>query len=120
MAAVFIVLLIVGLLAYAHQRLVSHPFKLLEVLLREFKQLFARQQTTGSVNAVGLIVVAVVGILILIENAIGHLVTVATAIMGPEKGHEYIQTVSSLTLFLVLALMALVSVLFTLLREIRG
>src|ERR1700722_12184734 len=113
-------ILIVGVFVVAHVSFTIHPFRFAEALIREFERLFSGQRTTGAGNAVGLLCVTVVGILMIVENGLGFLANFVAGILGAHRGHAYVESVSSLTLIIVLATVAVVSVFFTLLREIFG
>ncbi len=111
--------LILITLIIAHYALAVHPLHFLSKLISEFRELLAGGRTTGAINALGLLIVALIGVLIIVANALGHLFEMAMQIFRPEKAHEYVASVSAFTLFIVIALLASLSVLLTLLAERR-
>jgi hypothetical protein len=110
--------LIVGVFVGAHLIFSIHPFRFAEALVQEFEHLFARERTTGAANAVGILCVTAVGFLIIIENGLGFLANFVASFLGPDKAHAYVESVSSLTLLIVIAAVAVCSAFFTLLCEI--
>jgi hypothetical protein len=65
----------------------------------------------------GVLVVALIGTLIFIEGALGHLLALAAKVFRPELAQEYVESVSANTLLIVLAMLVALSTLMTLLAE---
>lgn len=114
------VVLIFGIFVYAHVFLATEPLEFLMRFLEEFAELANRNfGQTGAINALGLIVVAFFGFFIFMEQVMGSLLALATSVLNPQHAHEYVASVKAETLFLVLAALAALSTLFTLLGERR-
>jgi hypothetical protein len=114
-AAIVVILVI---FVIAHNALVVHPLELLLKVFSEFRQL--RQtgvKTTGAVNALGLIVVAVIGGLIFITDVFHALLGLVEQLLRPQQAHQYVASVSALTLFIAIVMLAALSALLTLLAE---
>jgi hypothetical protein len=113
------VVIIFVIFVIAHVYLTVHPFKLLEKLFSEFKDLGAgKLRATGAINALGLVVVAGVGILILIETVFASLLALALKFFQPQHHtHEYAASVTPLTLLIALVMLAVLSTLLTLFAE---
>lgn len=124
MVSLLVVLTAISVIALifilAHHFLGAHPVKIFETLMREFAQLLNREWTTGAVNAAGLIVVFVFGFLIFLANEVHALLSMLISVLGQGKAHEYSDSVSAITIFIVLVTMAVLSAFFTLVRETSG
>jgi hypothetical protein len=108
------VLIIIVILIWAHSALSVHPLKFLQKLITEFKQLAqSGLTTTGAVDALAIIVVALFGALIFIENVLHFLLSLAVSLLHPQQVHEYVESVTALTLLIVVAAIAALSVLLT-------
>jgi ABC-type phosphate/phosphonate transport system permease subunit len=57
-------------------------------------------------------------VLIIIENGLGFLANFVSGLLGPDKGAAYVESVSTLTLLIVIASVAVFSTFLTLLCEI--
>jgi hypothetical protein len=112
------IVLIFGIFVVAHVKLLVHPLELLQRFFEEFGELakspFGR---TGAVNALGLVVVAMFGALIFIEQVMGSLLAMAASILDSRHAHEYAASVSAETLFIAIAAYAALSTLLTLFGE---
>ena len=112
------IVLIFGIFVIAHYYLAVHPLHFLLRFFEEFGQLAERRfGETGAVNALGLVVVTLFGALIFIEQVLGSLLAMATSVLDPQHAHEYVASVTAQTLFIVIAALAALCTLLTLLGE---
>jgi hypothetical protein len=112
------IVLIFIIFVIAHYYLAVHPLDLLLRFFEEFAQLArARLSETGAVNALGLLVVALFGVLILIDEVMGSLLALAANLLDSRHAHEYVASATPLTLFIVIAALAALSTFLTALGE---
>jgi hypothetical protein len=112
------IVVIVLLLIFAHNSLLAHPLNLLLKVFSEFGQLYrSGAKTTGAVNGLGLIIVALVGGLIFLADVFHALLGIAEAIFNQKQAHEYVASVSGLTLFITIVMLAALSAVLTMLAE---
>jgi hypothetical protein len=113
------IIIIFVIFPIAHYFLTIHPLHLLLKLFSEFRLLAQGGGfgITGAVNALGLIVVALIGALIYIEGVLGSLLALAVKLLRPQQAQEYVASVTALTLFITIAMLAALSVLLTMIAE---
>jgi hypothetical protein len=112
------IVLIFGIFVFAHVYLAVHPLEFLLRFFEEFGELAQSQfGQTGAVNALGLVVVAMFGALIFIEQVMGSLLAMAANLLDSQHAHEYAASVTAQTLFIVLATLAGLCTLLTMLGE---
>jgi hypothetical protein len=112
------IVVIVLLLIFAHNSLLVHPLNLLLKVFSEFRQLQQTgAKTTGAINGLGLIVVALIGGLIFLVDVFHALLGLAEAIFNQKQAHEYVASVSGLTLFITIVMLAALSAVLTVIAE---